>query len=551
MEPANITPLIQRCLNGDPQAQEELILSAQNRVYYHCKKMLKKEEDALDATQDVLISMLTNLDKLRDPGAFWGWLSAMTANHCRNALRGHKELQIPVDEDGNSLLDTFENLDEQLVPDKALDNDETRQMIVDLVDELPDAQRQCVLMFYYEEMSVKDIAAALGTAEGTIKSRLNYARKAIKERVDEYTAQGIKLYSFSPLPFLAYFLHKDALLGSLSPAASEWLVQTVLTSSGASALAAGASTGAAASAGTAGTTAASAGTASAAGGAAASTGTGLTQVAGGLLAHKGALGLAGLVLAGAVAGGALLHQPEPEPETVPPVTVTVPVSEPEPKPEPIPEPTPEPEPQPEPVPEPENEPEPVVEPEPESAGMIPGITLGSRAIVLSPNNSRGGISALFGDGSAVPSGEVTWTNETPDLMTFDAQSGTLRTLGQEGVGYLSASWNGYTDRMEVHIVPTEDQIALSTLSLFMNMDMWCTTKLYVFDTSRFYGQDYTVSWSIDNSDVAWMETLTVDGYEAARIHPVKPGVVLVTCRVTMADGTSSEDYCTCVIYDQQ
>ena len=82
----SMTPVIRRCLAGDQQAQEALVLAAQNRVFYHCKKMLKHEEDALDATQEVLISMLTKLDKLQDPEAFWGWLSAMTANHCRNIL---------------------------------------------------------------------------------------------------------------------------------------------------------------------------------------------------------------------------------------------------------------------------------------------------------------------------------------------------------------------------------------------------------------------------------------------------------------------------------
>ena len=151
MEMPSMSSVILRCLSGDQKAQEELVLAAQNRVYYHCKKMLKNENDAMGATQEILISVLTKLDKLQDPEAFWGWLSAMTANHCRNVLnRGHRESQIPEDDEGGSLLDTFENLDEQTVPDKALDNDETRRMIVELVDRLPPPQRQCVLMFYYE-----------------------------------------------------------------------------------------------------------------------------------------------------------------------------------------------------------------------------------------------------------------------------------------------------------------------------------------------------------------------------------------------------------------
>ena len=361
----SMSPVIRRCLSGDQQAQEELVLAAQNRVYYHCRKMLKHEEDALDATQEILISMLTRLDRLQDPEAFWGWLSAMTANHCRNVLtRGRREAQIPEDDEGNSLLDAFESLDEQTVPDKALDNDETRRMIVELVDQLPPPQRQCVLMFYYEEMSVKDIAAALETSEGTVKSRLNYARKAIKSGVDAYAAQGVKLYS--ALPFLVYFLQRDADIGGLSASAAEALARSVLAG------AAGTAAAGTAAAGAAGTVAPSGG--AAAGTAAASGGT-ASHALSGLLAHKAALGLAGLAAAGAVAGGAALYQPEPEPAEDPAPIVEVaepqPIPEPEPSPEPEPTPAPEPEPapapepvQPQPGPAPEPDPVPAEEPEP-------------------------------------------------------------------------------------------------------------------------------------------------------------------------------------------
>ena len=355
----SMSPVIRRCLSGDQQAQEELVLAAQNRVYYHCRKMLKHEEDALDATQEILISMLTRLDRLQDPEAFWGWLSAMTANHCRNVLtRGRREAQIPEDDEGNSLLDAFESLDEQTVPDKALDNDETRRMIVELVDQLPPPQRQCVLMFYYEEMSVKDIAAALETSEGTVKSRLNYARKAIKSGVDAYAAQGVKLYS--ALPFLVYFLQRDAGIGGLSASAAEALARSVLAG------AAGTAAAGTAAAGAAGTVAPSGG--AAAGTAAASGGT-ASHALSGLLAHKAALGLAGLAAAGAVAGGAALYQPQPEPAEDPAPIVEVaepqPIPEPEPTPAPEPEPAPAPEPvQPQPGPAPEPDPVPVEEPEP-------------------------------------------------------------------------------------------------------------------------------------------------------------------------------------------
>lgn len=349
MEKAEVLALIPRCLAGEEEARTALVLAVQNRIFYHCKKMLRNEDDALDATQEILIAMLTKLDSLKEPAAFWGWLSAMTANYCRNVLRrGGREVQIPEDEEGNSLLDTFETLDAQTVPDKAMDSAESRQMIMELIDNLPEAQRLCVLMYYYDEMGVKDIAAALDTSEGTIKSRLNYARKAIKEGVDRYAAQGVKLYGLAPLPFLVYLLKQDALLGGMTAAQSSACAQAALAGSSA------------ALAGAAGT-----GSAGAAAGAAGSTG---KAIASGILAHKGVVAaVAGVVLVGVIGGAAALSQPKLPAESPTPVPVMEVISAaPAPTPTPLAEPaaTPTPSPTPSPTPMPTPTPDPTVTPTP-------------------------------------------------------------------------------------------------------------------------------------------------------------------------------------------
>ena len=81
------------------------------------------------------------------------------------------------------MLERVENQDEMLTSDKGLDNEETRRMILGLVDDLPPEQRMTVLFYYYDEMTVKQIAEAMDTSEGTVKSRLNDARRSITESV--------------------------------------------------------------------------------------------------------------------------------------------------------------------------------------------------------------------------------------------------------------------------------------------------------------------------------------------------------------------------------
>ena len=318
MEKKDMTAIISRCLQQDSNAQESLVLAVQDRVYYHCRKMLKNEDLALDMTQEVLITMLTKLHTLQNTESFWSWLGGITANLCRNAInRGPREVQIPEDEEGNSLLDTYETLDEQTVPEKALDNDETRRMIAELVDDLPDAQRECVLLYYYDEMSVKDIAASLEVSENTIKSRLNYARKSIKEGVERYEKQGIKLYSLSVLPFLLFFLRKDASASSLTTEQVAQLTHRVVQGASAVATGTAVSAGTAAVGGTAGT---AGGTAASASSTVAST-AGATAKTAAAVVGKGLLGglstkviagvVAGLVLIGGIVGGVLLSDTKP------------------------------------------------------------------------------------------------------------------------------------------------------------------------------------------------------------------------------------------------
>ena len=184
MEQEKLLELIRRSRERDLDAQEDLMRAAQNRVYYDCKKLRKHEEAAWDASRDVLLAMITGLDQLQEPAAFWGWVDGITADRCKHLLStSHKERQLPEDEEGSALLESVEDLEETLTPDKGLDNEETRRMILGLVDALPPEQRMTVLFYYYDEMTVKQIAEAMDTSEDTVKSRLNDARRSIEESI--------------------------------------------------------------------------------------------------------------------------------------------------------------------------------------------------------------------------------------------------------------------------------------------------------------------------------------------------------------------------------
>lgn len=174
--------LITQCRVGSQEAKETLILKIQDRVHYRCVKILGNEDDALDATQDILLAVIRGLDSLKHPASFFPWLHRIIVRACaKTYAKKHRELLLA---DGGAELEDFEDPDDRLVPEAVIDNEETRRMIVELVDALPPPQRLCVLMYYYDELSVREVAAAMEIPENTVKSRLSYARKSIKEGLE-------------------------------------------------------------------------------------------------------------------------------------------------------------------------------------------------------------------------------------------------------------------------------------------------------------------------------------------------------------------------------
>lgn len=249
MDKEKLTALVNRAKTGDQQAMEYLLRYAHTTVSYQCRKFLKNEQDAEDMTQEVLLTVYEKLDRLEQPGAFIPWVNRIAATRCINAInRAHPEYQFAEDEEGHSVLDNLEEMDAQRVPDKALDNKETARMIEEIIDSLPAPQRICTYLFYYDQLSVKEIARITKVSENTVKSRLNYARKAIKEDVLDYEKKGIKLYSLSPLPFLLYFLRRSAAY-SADPAAARAAAQAVVSGSAATVAAGSSATDSARSSG--------------------------------------------------------------------------------------------------------------------------------------------------------------------------------------------------------------------------------------------------------------------------------------------------------------
>jgi len=299
----NIANIVNRIKNNDKAAYVEFYDYTYKVAYSIAYNMMKNEEDTLDILQDSYVAAYNKIGTLQQPEKAASWFNMIVANKCRDYLKKKKPtLFNEIDTDDFEFEDTLENENNEFVPEEAIDYSETKRLMQQILEDLPEDQKLCTLMFYYEDLTVREIAESLECSENTVKSRLNYARKKIKEEVLALEKKGTKLYGIAPIPFIVWMLK-----GTESTyAATASLYGSIIAEVNAGAAAGTAVTGSTAATSSAVGTSGSAGTAASAGASATgSTGAAAAKgIAAVLAGKKIAAGIIALVvLVGGVAGG--------------------------------------------------------------------------------------------------------------------------------------------------------------------------------------------------------------------------------------------------------
>ncbi len=180
---------------------------------YIALKYIKNEDDAMDVLQDSYMKAFSKLDTLTDAERFPAWLGMIVANTAKNALKRKNPVlfsdMASENEDGDLFEYQIEDEDVSVQPELAFSENETKELVQEMISSLSQEQKMCVLMFHIEGISIKEIAQTLDCSENTVKSRLNYGRKNLKAKAEELQKKGYKLYSISPVSLLLLLLKKD------------------------------------------------------------------------------------------------------------------------------------------------------------------------------------------------------------------------------------------------------------------------------------------------------------------------------------------------------
>ena len=206
------TELVIQAQKGDQQAITELYNISYKPAYAVAFKMTGTEDDAFEVLQDAYIKAFNSLDQLTDPSGFIPWFNKITANKCRDFLRSKKNVimfsDMEYDNGEDSFELEFEDESTAFQPEERADYSDTKRLVAEMLDNLPADQKMVLLMYYVQEMSIKEIAEALDISENTVKSRMSYGKKKMRAQAEDMEKKGYKLRvsAVAIIPFLIWLL---------------------------------------------------------------------------------------------------------------------------------------------------------------------------------------------------------------------------------------------------------------------------------------------------------------------------------------------------------
>ena len=230
MEKQELVELINKWKSGDEDSYNIIyneyhdrmlkIALSHTQVSGHCNMA-----DAEDVVQDAMLKAYINIQSLDDPNKFEGWLTKIVVNkandYMTSAMKKRNVLQTDYakdDGEGNTLEFDAEDEKRERQPEIKLDAEVKQNIVQDILSGLSEDQRAVTLMYYYDEMSMKEIAEQLGIEMSTVVGRLQTAKKNIKNEVTAIQKRDdIKLYNLSAIPAIPFFM---AMLGTARETAS-------------------------------------------------------------------------------------------------------------------------------------------------------------------------------------------------------------------------------------------------------------------------------------------------------------------------------------------
>ena len=166
---------------GEPAAWDILFRRYQLPLYVYVFELVRDEQASLDIVQETFINAARYIGSLREDGKFGGWLFGIAHQKCIQRWRKQNREEAGLEEFAAAPAELEGD------PSDLLIRQEQEAEVMALLNQLPLPQRSVLLLHFIEEFSLEEIAGITGAALGTVKSRLHYAKKALRKLIEKET----------------------------------------------------------------------------------------------------------------------------------------------------------------------------------------------------------------------------------------------------------------------------------------------------------------------------------------------------------------------------
>jgi RNA polymerase sigma-70 factor (ECF subfamily) len=187
---SDVLSLVQRAKNGELPAFDSLILRYRQRLYAVIYNMTMNAEDAADLTQETFVKAFRSLAKFREKSSFYTWLYRIGVNLTLTHLKRRKIRKFfsfdQACEDGGMSKDLEAVSSTTATSVKKALNNELHEKLNEALSKLSDKHRTIVVLFEIDGLGHKEIAKIMKCTEGTVRSRLFYAKQQLQSYLSEY-----------------------------------------------------------------------------------------------------------------------------------------------------------------------------------------------------------------------------------------------------------------------------------------------------------------------------------------------------------------------------
>jgi len=176
--------LVQKCQAGEKDAFQELVLRYHQKIYVVLAGLLRNREDALEVAQEAFFRAYRKIKSFQGGSSFYTWLYRIAVNMAIDSQRRQKRNPLDFRETMDGLFEERNEVARD--PFSDVHDRELREKLVSAINDLTPEHRAVIILRTVEGLSYKDIGEILGCSEGTVMSRLHYARKRLQEKLSAF-----------------------------------------------------------------------------------------------------------------------------------------------------------------------------------------------------------------------------------------------------------------------------------------------------------------------------------------------------------------------------